>query len=304
VGNTFLNMKINLDDMYVFSEVVSSGSYSKASESTGIAVSTISRRVSLLEGRLGVKLLNRTTRELKLTQAGVTFFESCQRIVEEAKKAERLVGECQSEPAGILRLSSYFSLDDPFISELITSCMNKHPKLIFDFMLQTKEVSLIEGGVDCRFQLGSLKDSSNVVRGLGSVDICYYASPGYLVDRGCFSDGVDLSLHRLINFKPHSFSGIPKDLLLETDIVCQFETDDILTARQMALGGAGITRLPAPHAKRFVDDGLLVKVLDNRRVTLPLNLVLGNHRELTTNLRAFVDHFIEFTMTNIPWNPL
>ncbi|MBV1920715.1 MAG: hypothetical protein KUG73_08520 [Pseudomonadales bacterium] len=208
------------------------------------------------------------------------------------------------EPSGILKLSSFFSLDDEFVSILISSCIDKYPKLSFDFIIQNGEMDFISDDIDCMFQLGHLKDSSIVTRGLGEVDICYYAAPSYLEGRGGLSKNADFSSHRLVHFKPHSCSGIPEDSMLKTSIVCSFQTDDLMTARQMALGGAGITRLPSPHARKLVAENRLVKVLSHETVTLPLHLILGNHRELSKNLRAFVDHLITFSHPTSPWNPL
>ncbi|WP_156497769.1 LysR family transcriptional regulator, partial [Oleiphilus sp. HI0043] len=194
-------MNYSLDEMAVFVAVVDSGNFSSAAKKSGIPVSTISRRISDLETRLNVQLLYRTTRQQKLTDIGAVYYEHCSRMLQEAETAELAVQNLQAKPSGILRVTSPYAYEDPFMSELMASFMEKYPEVKLQNLVNQRKVDLIEEKIDCAIIAGHLDDSSLVRRGLGSAVVVYCCSPAYIKKYG-YPDSIDdLGGHKLVQLE-------------------------------------------------------------------------------------------------------
>jgi len=294
-------MRISLDEMATFVEVVNGGSFSNASINSGVPVSTVSRRISDLEKRLDVQLLHRTTRRQNLTDIGAVYFEHCSRMLQEAEAAELAIQNLQAEPTGILRTTSPFPLDDPFSSQLFLSFINKFPKVKVEFFVHTRKVDLIEEKLDCAIIPGNLQDSSLISRGIGTSRIIHCASPGYIEKYGLPKDIGHLQNHHLVSYEPPSWLGIQKNPL--TDIVeSRFFTNDFFAARRAAIDGVGVASLPEVQMIKSLEEGELVEVLPELSISVPVSLVFPSNKKFTTKLRAFIDHMVSFSAQHAPWD--
>jgi len=293
-------MRISLDEMATFVEVVDGGSFSKASINSGVPVSTVSRRIGDLEKRLDVQLLHRTTRKQNLTDIGAVYYESCSRMLQEAKSAELAVQNLQAEPSGVLRTTSPFPLDDPFSSNLFMSFIKAHPKVRIEFFVHNRKVDLIEEGIDCAIIPGYLKDSSLISRGIGSSRVIHCASPEYIKSYGLPRDTNDLKDQHLVHHELPTWLGIPKDPLVEL-IESRFYTNDFFAARRAALDGVGIAFLPEVQISKHLEQGELVPVLPELAISIPVSLIFPSNKKFTTKLRAFIDHMVSYSEKHAPW---
>jgi len=293
-------MRISLDEMATFVEVVDGGSFSKASLNSGVPVSTVSRRIADLEKRLDVQLIHRTTRKQNLTDIGLVYYEHCSRMVQEAETAELAVQNLQAEPSGILRVTTPFPLDDPFSSQLFLSFINKYPKVKVEYFVHTRKVDLIEEKLDCALIPGILEDSSLISRGIGTSRIIHCASPTYIKKHGLPTDIEQLDGHHLVNYEPPAWLGLPIDPLNKL-IESRFFTNDFLAARRSTIDGLGISCLPEVQISRSIERGELVEVLPELTISVPVNIVFPSNKKFTTKLRAFIDHMVEFSAQHAPW---
>lgn len=294
-------MRLSLDEMATFVEVVDCGSFSKASQNSGVPVSTVSRRLSDLERRLQVQLLHRTTRKQSLTDIGLIYYEHCSRMLQEAEAAELAVQNLQAEPSGVLRMTSLMSLDDSFSSDLVLSFMRQYPKVILDYTVTNRKVDLIEEKFDCAIIPGALEDSSLIVRGMGTFRTIYCASPKYVEQYGMPTVDGDLSQHHLIDFQSPDWVNVPIDELTD-QFTNRIRTNDLTLARRLAVDGIGITRVPQVNINETFKKGELIEVLPERSVSVPLNLVFPGNKQFTTKLRAFIDYLTEYSSKYAPWD--
>ena len=293
-------MKVSLDEMATFVEVVNGGSFSNASANSGVPVSTVSRRISDLEKRLDVQLLHRTTRRQNLTDIGAVYYEHCSRMLQEAEAAELAVQNLQAEPSGTLRTTSPFPLDDPFSSQLFLTFINKYPKVKVEFFVHTRKVDMIEEGLDCAIIPGNLKDSSLISRGIGTSRIIHCASPAYIKKYGFPKDIEHIQHHHLVNYDPPSWLGIERNPLSEI-VESRFFTNDFFAARRAAIDGVGIACLPEVQIIKSLELGELVEVLPELSISVPVSLVFPSNKKFTTKLRAFIDHMVSFSSEHAPW---
>lgn len=294
-------MKLSLDEMATFVEVVDAGSFSSASENSGIPISTVSRRISDLEKRLDVQLLHRTTRRQNLTDIGAVYYEHCSRMLNEAKAAELAVQNLQAEPSGVLRTSTPFPLDDPFSSAMFMSFIKKYKKVKIEFFVHTRKIDLIEEKIDCAIIPGILGDSSLITRGIGSSRIIHCASPSYISEFGFPQMADNLKNHHLVRYETPAWLNLPSSPLNDT-VPSRFYTNDFFAARRAALDGVGIAQLPAVQVATSLEKGELIQVLPELEVSVPVNLVFPSNKKFTTKLRAFIDHTVEYTTAHAPWD--
>ncbi len=293
-------MKTSLDEMATFVEVVDAGSFSAASDISGIPVSTISRRISDLEKRLDVQLLHRTTRKQNLTDIGMVYYEHCSRMLIEAKAAELAVQQLQAEPTGVLRISTPFPLDDPFASAIFMTFIKKHRKVKIEFFVHTRKVDLIEEKIDCAIIPGTLEDSSLISRGIGYSRIIHCASPQYIAEFGFPDDINNLDKHHFVRYETPAWLNLP-DSPLADNVPSRFYTNDFFAARRAALDGVGIAQLPSVQVSTSLEKGELIKILPELDVSVPVNLIFPSNKKFSTKLRGFIDHAVEFSSAHAPW---
>ncbi|WP_408097722.1 LysR family transcriptional regulator [Peredibacter sp. HCB2-198] len=255
---------IDLNEILVFIKVVQTGSFTHAAKHLGMPISTVSARVSSLEKRLGVTLLQRTTRQLKLTQAGHSYYEQSLRGLEEIQKAETDVTSNLAEPQGDLRITAPIFLANTLMPKVICESMKKYPKIKIELILQDRAVDLIAEGVDLAIRAGDLKDSTLIAKKLGIVHFSAFATSGYLKNKGPINHPKDLQEHVCLQFAPlgrHEWSFSNGKSRVNVPLKGKLVIDDLSMIKSLALSGNGVALLPTYICEEEVKKGRLVPLL-------------------------------------------
>jgi DNA-binding transcriptional LysR family regulator len=283
-----------LDEMEIFAEVVESGGFSAAARRLGLSKSAMSKQVGRLEDRLGVRLLNRTTRRLSLTEAGATFYAACRRVLEEAETAERAVSSLSAAPRGVLKLNAPMSFGFLHLSGAIPAFHDRFPQITIEAVMNDRFVDLIDEGYDVALRIGDLRDSSLVARRLAPCRAVLCASPAYLDRRGRPARPEELAGHDCLlyantaNPREWSLNGPRgREAVAVAGPLLANNGDLLCTA---ALGGMGITKLPTFIVGPCLRDGRLEIVLPDYPVPEQgIHAVYPHSRNLSQKVRVFVD---------------
>jgi len=287
-----------LDEMGVFAAVVESGGFSAAARSLGLSKSAVSKQVGRLEDRLGVRLLNRTTRRLSLTEAGTAFYAACRRVLDEAETAERAVSNLASAPRGLLKLNAPMSFGFLHLSGAIPAFHARYPQITVAAAMNDRFVDLVEEGYDVALRIGALQDSSLIARRLAPCRNVLCASPDYLAHHGRPHRPEDLAGHACLLYanaaNPHEWvmNGPDGRQAVAVDGPLIANNGDVLCGA--ALGGMGITRLPTFIVGAHLRDGRLEVVLPDHPVPEQgIHAVYPHNRNLSVKVRVFVDFLAE-----------
>ncbi len=294
-------MRKSLDEMATFVEVVNCGSFSKAAEKTGIPVSTVSRRVADLEGRLKVQLLHRSTRTQRLSDIGRVYFNHCSQMLREAESAELAVQNLKAEPSGVLRIHTPYVFDDPYASNMMQEFLLCYPKISVDYIVSLRKIDLIEELFDCALIPGHLNDSAMRTRGLGNFKLSYCASPAYIEQFGLPDVRQELNKHYFVKVEYPNWMSLPGNSV-DAEFICRLKTNDIQVARRSAVGGIGLTCLPTMFIQKQLTEGSLVSILPELALEAPFNIVFPGSKQFTTKLRAFINHMADYSAKFAPWN--
>jgi len=233
--------------MVIFFHVVDTQSFSAAARKLGIARSAVSRHIALLEKSIGVRLLNRTTRSLSLTEVGETYYRSCARIVAEADNATRRVSQLQDEPVGMLKVAAPVSLGSRLVAPVVQEFMEQHEAINVELILDDRIVDMVQEGIDVSIRVGWLKDSNLVAKKLCDWNRYLCASPGYIERHGRPKTLAQLADHEWVIFTllPTPFHWtFTKNKREETiQIKGRLKTNNADAVRTLLLQGAGIAAL-------------------------------------------------------------
>ncbi|MCW5731549.1 MAG: LysR family transcriptional regulator, partial [Alphaproteobacteria bacterium] len=188
----------NLMAMAVFARIVEAGSFTAAARRLGMSKSAVSKQVSRLEEALGTRLLNRTTRRLSLSQAGLAFHEHCARILAEAQAAEEAVQSLQAEPRGLLRVNAPMSFGILHLAPAIPDFLARYPGLRVDMDLADRYVDLVAEGFDLAIRIGRLEDSSLIARRIAPARRVVCGTPDYFARHGVPAEPADLARHNCL----------------------------------------------------------------------------------------------------------
>lgn len=186
-----------LEDMQVFIRVVEAGSISKAAEQLGIAKSAVSRRLAYMESRLGVRLLNRTTRISSLTEAGNRFYQRSKKITDDVSELNALTNQSNSTLEGTINIAAPLSFGISHLAPAIDDFIKLHPELSININFSDQQLNLIEEGIDLAVRIADLKDSSLIARKISPIKTLVCASPAYLQKHGTPKNASDLNHHAL-----------------------------------------------------------------------------------------------------------
>jgi DNA-binding transcriptional LysR family regulator len=286
---------MNLNDLRLFLRVVETNSFTAAAEMLGIQKSTISRRIGQLEDDMGVRLLQRTTRKLKLTDEGQELFERCRPLVDELEQLPDFLAARHAEPQGRLRITMPPELAQFLTNELITEFMHTHPRIQLELELSTRVVNLIEEGIDLALRVGPLNDSTLVARKAASVGSGLYATPAYLKTHGTPETPDDLLQHhclgRLSTNLQWSFDNWQEGAPIP--IPARMKANSLAFIKEMALQGLGIARIPRLFCNKEVEQGLLIPVLEPYHLPdTELHVIYPSRRHLNPKVRLFIDHLL------------
>ena len=286
---------MGLDDALIFTRVVECHSFTSAALTLGMQKSTVSRRLAQLEERLGVRLLNRTTRKLRLTEVGQAYYERCRQIMQEFAEAEQAIMQLQSEPTGLLRISSPIEFGQLFLGGVVGDFMRRYPAIQVEVELTTRVVDPVEEGMDIVIHRGRLQDSSLVARPMMHSPRQLFASPAYLAEHGIPQKPEDLLHHRCIHTlmdDGRKWHFLEPAVSVAVNPVLTI--NNITFAREAALAGTGIINVPAFIAEPHVEEGTLCRVLEH--TVLPateLYALYPSRRFQAMKVKAFIDYVIE-----------
>jgi DNA-binding transcriptional LysR family regulator len=296
---------MDVNDILVFVRVAQAGSFSKASKLLGMPVSTVSRRVAELESQLGIPLLLRTTRSLKVTDLGKAYLEHGQAIASELEKAQAIVSSLQSIPQGTLKITTTPDFGNFFLGKLISEFLKAHPRVRAEVVLTERVVDLIGEGFDLAIRMGELADSSLIARRIGNIDMQLYASPEFLSKRGEPKNCKELSNFECILFtgdeETHQWKlkGPKNETIVQ--VTSRVLSNDMALIRELAISGQGIALMPHFLCTEDVKQGRLRIVLkDWIQATDPIHVVYPGQRFLLPKVRVFVEHLIR-ACSNIQW---
>ena len=287
----------DLNDMLYFAEVVDKGGFAAAGRALGIPKSKLSRRVAELEGRLGVRLLQRTTRKLSLTEAGELYHRHCVAMREDAEAAEEAVAMVQNEPRGTIRLVCPVTLAQSTIGKLIPGFLARYPKVRIEMEVSNRVVDLVQDGIDVALRVRSSLDETGslIVKHLGTTLGLLVASPAQLERQGSVIAVEDLA--RLSTVAMSSADGRGswiligpqnREYLYEHKPV--YTANDLLTLKFAVVQGMGICILPDYMCDEELADGRLVHVLPGWGPRLGVvHAVFPSRRGMAPAVRRFLD---------------
>jgi DNA-binding transcriptional LysR family regulator len=284
----------DLNALVVFAKVVEAKSFSEAARRLGMPVSTVSRRVADLEDQLGVRLLDRSTRNLRLTDLGAEVLEHAQRSAEASEAVSSIVSDRMSTVSGTLRLSAPPNISDTLLSPLVTAFQASYPNVRVQILIAERFIDHINDGVDIAFRLGALKDSSLVARRILTYRHQLVASPDYLKDCKPPQTPRDLLDHRLIAFsywRPENrwtFVHVNGKAEEAVTFQPQLSMNDFAGLTPVLLAGGGIGDLPPIVQPDLLREGRLVEVMPQWRFrTQDLSLVHLGNRNMSRPMRLF-----------------
>jgi DNA-binding transcriptional LysR family regulator len=284
---------LHLEDMAFFVEVARASSFTRASHATGIPIATLSRRVALMEKRAGVRLFQRTTRRLALTEPGRRYFERCECIVQDAAAAQDVLKEAAEQLTGHLRVSMPVEFGLTLIAPAIDEFARLYPGITIETELSPRPADLADEKIDVSIRLGELKDTSLIVRRLGNAARLLYASPAYLARHGAPEHPRDLSGHACIlqtyMAKPGIWRLVSGKKSTDVKVQGRFATNNISMTLKFAEQGHGIAVLSPPIARPSLDAGAIRQVLNEWSFPpMPVHAVMTS-RLVPARVRAFVD---------------
>jgi DNA-binding transcriptional LysR family regulator len=292
---------MRLDDvtaMIVFARVVELSGFSAAAQALGLSKSAVSKQISRLEDRLGTRLLNRTTRQLSLTEAGAAFYERCQRVEAEALAAEEAVTRLAEAPRGLLKVNAGVSFGTRHIAPALPDFLALCPDLEVDLSLNDRLVDLVDEGYDVALRIGELGDSSLVARRLAPLKMRLVAVPAYLDRAGRPTHPGDLKEHDCLLYayqqggQTWSFKGPEGETKVRPSGRMRVNNGDAIL--QACLGGQGLALLPEFICWEALADGRLERLLPDWQVggDGAIHAVFPASRNLSPKVRVFIDFLV------------
>lgn len=282
----------DLNALVVFAKVVEANSFSKAARRMNMPVSTASRKVAKLEDRLGVRLLERSTRNLRLTEVGADVLEQAQRCAEVAEAVDSIVSNQLTEVKGRLRISAPPNISDSLLAPVVNAFLVSYPAVKVEILVTERHVDHIAEGVDIAFRVGPLKDSSLVARTILRYRHQLVASPDYLLIHEKPLKPLDLLQHRLLAFSIGAQENSWRFFCGKKHETISFQPalamNDYAGLVKVLVSGGGIGELPAIVSPWHLHEGRLVEVMPQWRFgTVDLSVVHLGNRHIPRTVRLF-----------------
>lgn len=285
---------IDLNDIAIFARVIEAGSFTAAARLLAMPKTTVSRRVAALERALGMRLLQRTTRSLNMTDAGRLYYEEASQALSRIEEANIRLAEARAEPAGTIRISAPVGFASHFLQDAIFDFLATYPKAKVELRLTDERLNLIDNGIDLSFRTGQLEDSTLIARRLGTTWRLLCASPAYLARAGIPATPADLATHDCV-IAGQSAAQAQWVLAGESGeemvtVSGRFAANEMQAVMTAAIAGYGIAQLPYGIAFACIADGRLQRVLET--YTTPaggLHVVYPSSKHLSPLVRAFIE---------------
>ncbi|MBB3064354.1 LysR family transcriptional regulator [Limibacillus halophilus] len=296
-----------IDGMRTFVTVVKEGSFTAAAGRRRMSTALVSKYVGQLEDHLGVRLLNRTTRSLTLTEIGAAYFERCQQILDDLDELESSVQDRHASPRGTLIISAPVTFGELYLTDVVARFLAAHPDVRIDLNLTDRFVNLVDEGVDVAIRIAELEDSPLIARRLAPARIVVCASPVYLKRRGALRYLNDLEKHDCIvdrNFRSGSlwqFKEDGKQKSIQVD--GRFTVNNAASVRRMLLADMGVGLIPTFAVGPDIRQGRLKILLDAYEGSnLGVYAVYAHNRHLAGKVRAFVDFAVKCFGASPEWD--
>ncbi len=296
----------NLGAIRIFTEIVKAGSFAEAARNLGLAPSSVTRQINALEEELKVRLLNRTTRQVSLTEAGKLYYSRAQKVVVEIDDMSRAISDLGAEPRGTLRVTAPLTMGRGYITPRLEKFFARYPEISLELSLSDQIVDMVQEGFDAAIRVAKkLPDSTFKVRKLHHVTRVICASPDYLEKHGTPRAPEDLKNHQClaINFDSANelWRSVSKSWHFDTSngpldipVSARFRTNSGETILEAGLQGLGLVVLPLWHVFEHINSGKLVKLFDSDDIrfnALEYNVffLYPSSRYLSPKVRAFSD---------------
>jgi len=284
---------MDLYSLSTFVKVVQTGSFTKAAASIGTHKARVSRGLAGLEKELGVRLLERTTRRVRLTEVGQQIYDQAVGVLAAVDDIQSIAGNLQSDPQGTLKLMVTSELGVTGFGRWIDAYAEKYPKVAIEIDVSDRPVDLVAEGLDLALHTGLLAESAVGARKVGELSYGLYASPAYLERHGTPQDGDDLRKHPLLMFSGSGQRGwrlVTLSRELRIDGPARLRANDSLVVCDAAMRGLGIALLPTVIGKEEVSRGTLRRVLSAWSAPkVPVHALFLGGRDLVPKVRAFID---------------
>ncbi len=289
-----------LDGMVIFAQVIEHGSFTHAALANGHSTSYVSKEINKLEERLGVRLLNRTTRSISLTPEGELYHPCCQRVIEEAQQIEQHLAGHQLEPQGHLKISCPVSFGLSRVRPILADYMIQYPKVTVELELDDRKVDMVSEGFDVVVRASNqLEDSSLVSRRIMSSKGVIIASPDYLKKHGTPKHPSELMEHKTITYSlaknEHTWRfEHPNGEEVSARLSSHLTTNSGEMDLALCLAGQGITRIPYFNLDGEIERGELVELFTD---FLPWNidvfLIYPSRKHMSSKVRSFIDYMAQ-----------
>lgn len=288
---------MDLNAALVFVRVIQAGSFSRAAKQIEMPVSTVSAKVASLEKSLGVSLIQRTTRRLRLTESGELYFKHAVRAIGELQMAQNLTQEAQDGAHGKIRITAPVEVGMSTLAESVSVFIAKNPGLHVELVLTDRMVDLIGEGVDIGIRIGELKDSTLISKKIGQSGMRAFASPTYLKKAAPLKKPQDLVNHSCLIFT-NTYDGQwtleRATQISKVAVTGGFSANNLIAIHRLALDGRGVALLPAYLCKDEIEKRKLVPVLEGWATKRhPVHLVYPQQSFLPKSTRLLIDHLSE-----------
>lgn len=296
-----------LTSMEVFTRIAKAGNFVAAAKEMGISRAMATKHIMRLENNLGIRLFNRTTRRLSLTEVGTAYLERCLQILDEIEETELAVTQLQTEPKGTLKISSPPFFGTHHLAPAIADYLRVYPDVKFNLILQGGIVDLVEEGLDLSIRFDELSDSSLIARRLASSRLIVCGAPAYIEKFGTPKVPEDLQQHNcLVNWglppgDTWKFKKYGKETIVK--VTGNFQANAADAARLTAINGMGLTILPTYMIGKDLQKGSLQVVLKEfEPPSRPIFILYPHRRHLSTKVRTFVDFVCERLQPQPYWD--
>lgn len=283
-----------LEAMHVFVTVADLRGFAPAARKLRLSPSAVTRLIAALEEHLGARLLQRTTRQVTLTDVGTRYLERARRILADVEEADGSAREERNRPSGRLVVSAPVGFGRLHVGPVMTTYLKRYPEVACELQLSDHLVNLVEDAVDAAVRIGHLADSSLVARQVGKMRRIVVASPDYLKRHGEPKTPEALAAHQTIQFGPTNWHFLHEDREIEVIPNPRFTSNSADAALQYAEAGGGVTRVLAYQAAEGLKRRRLkILLAAYEQPALPIHIVYPTSRLLSAKVRAFVDLVVE-----------
>ena len=296
-----------LEDMHIFLRVVEAGSITKAAEQMNIAKSAVSKRLALLEHKLGIKLINRTTRKSSITEAGQRYYQRSKLIIDEVEELNSQTSSSKRALEGTLNIAVPLSFGLSHLAPALDLFLQQHTDLKLNINFSDQKIDIVEQGVDLAFRIGQLDNSTMQARKIAPIKHVLCASPEYLKVHGEPQTPNDLKQHKLLKYGGTDQSGLKflsddkKEQLVHIEPHFIANNGDFL--KSLAESHHGITYLPTFIVWQSLATQTLVPVLQDYQIqTMHAYAVYPANRHLPLKVRSLIDFLVERFGDNPYWD--